>query len=209
MTDRAITLTARYDAAIRMAREVHDGAVRKGTTIPYLAHVIGVSSLVLDFGGDEDLAIAGLLHDAVEDGGPTAEADIRGAFGERVVQTVLDCSDATAASKARAETDAEKRADWLRRKLAYMAHLKSASADALHVSSCDKLHNARAIVDDLRVHGDALFGRFTAGREGTLRYYASMSELMTVRDAPAAAALSLVVDEMHRMAGAARQGLAG
>lgn len=209
MIGQAIILTARYDAAVRMAREVHDGAVRKGTTIPYLAHVIGVSSLVMDFGGDEDLAIAGLLHDAVEDGGPTAEDDIRAAFGERVVQTVLDCSEATAAGKAQAVANGDRQADWLRRKLGYMAHLETACADALHVSSCDKPHNARAIVDDLRVHGDALFGRFTAGRDGTLRYYASMSDLMTARGAPAAAALSLVVDEMHRMAGATRRGLAG
>ena len=207
MTGLPVTLTERFDAALTMAREVHAGVARKGTTIPYLAHVIGVASLVLDLGGDEDLAIAGLLHDAVEDGGPSAEADIRAAFGDRVVQVVLDCSDATAEAKAVAEATGDKYGDWLRRKLAYLAHLETASADALHVSSCDKLHNARAIVMDLQVHGERLFERFTAGRDGTLRYYASISATMAARNAPAATTLARVVAEMHSIAGAEPQHL--
>lgn len=197
---QAMLLTERFEAAVAMARTVHAGVPRKGTTIPYLAHVLGVSSLVLDFGGDEDAAIAGLLHDAIEDGPLGAEADIRAAFGNRVTAIVIGCSDATAEAKALASGD--RRADWLRRKLGYLAHLAQADADILLVSSCDKLHNARAIVEDLHIHGDALFDRFTAGKDGTLRYYASLSAIFSERLAPAATPLTRVVAEMHRIAGA-------
>lgn len=197
---QAMQLTERFEAAVAMARTVHAGVPRKGTTIPYLAHVLGVSSLVLDFGGDEDSAIAGLLHDAIEDGPRGAETDIRAAFGNRVTAIVIGCSDATAEAKALAGSDRE--ADWLRRKLAYLAHLAQADADVLLVSSCDKLHNARAIVEDLRVHGEMLFDRFTAGKDGTLRYYASLAAIFTERLAPAAPALARTVAEMHQIAGA-------
>ena len=200
-------LTSRYTEALDYAREQHAGQTRKRTQIPYLSHVLGVSALVLDHGGDEDQAIAGLLHDVIEDCGTQHEAPVRDRFGERVARIVLACTDGTQEGKAALDTPEAKFADWHRRKLAYLEHLRHTEADALLVSCCDKLHNARAIVADLEdpAVGVAVFDRFTAKRDGTLRYYHGLSEIFTTRGAAAARVLEAEVARMHALAGEAER----
>jgi (p)ppGpp synthase/HD superfamily hydrolase len=155
-------LTERFTDAVGFARRVHQGQLRKGAATPYLSHPLAVASLVLEDGGDEDEAIAGLLHDAVEDGGgkPVLE-QIRSDFGDRVASIVWACSD----------TDQEPKPPWKERKTAYLEHVRKASADVRRVSSADKLHNARAILKDYREIGDELWSRFSATRDETLWYY--------------------------------------
>lgn len=196
-------LSERFTAAVDHARIAHATQVRKGSRIPYLYHLLGVASLALEYGGDEDQAIAALLHDTVEDCGEGQVALIRERFGERVLAIVLGCTDGTAEGKA-ACTDAEaKRRDWLVRKQAYLAHLAGAPDEVLLVSGCDKLHNARAIVGDLEnpAVGTAVFGRFTGGRGGTLMYYRLLADLFSHRGLPMAAALEATVARMYRLAG--------
>ena len=195
-------LTERYTRAVDYARIAHAGQVRKGTAIPYLYHLLAVASLVLEYGGDEDQAIAGLLHDVLEDGGRDHEAAIGARFGGAVLAIVRDCTDGSAEEKSAAESPAARRADWQRRKQAYLAHLAQAPEASLRVSGCDKLHNARAIVGDLEgAAGGAVFERFTAGRDGTLAYYAALADLFTRRGAPMAAAIDAAVGRMHALAG--------
>jgi (p)ppGpp synthase/HD superfamily hydrolase len=171
-------LTDRYTAAVDYARVAHAAQVKKGTAIPYLAHLLGVSSLVIEYGGDEDQAIAGLLHDVIEDCGAEHEAAIRARFGERVARIVLACTDGTAESKAEGATPTNPRQEWEARKRRYLAHLDEVGTDALLVSGCDKLHNLRAIAADLAnpAIGDAVFTRFKGGREGTIWYYSQLVE---------------------------------
>lgn len=210
-TTQALTqLTSRYTEALDYAREQHAGQLRKGTQVPYLSHLLGVSALVLDHGGDEDQAIAGLLHDVIEDCGEQHEATVRERFGERVARIVLACTDGTKEGKAALETPEAKFADWRRRKLAYLEHLRHAEADTLLVSCCDKLHNARAIVADLEnpTVGVKVFDRFTAKRDGTLRYYHGISDIFTTRGAAAARVLDAEVTRMHSLASVTvREGL--
>lgn len=158
-------LTQRYADALQLAWRLHDGQVRKGTAIPYVSHLIAVSSIALEHGADEDEAIAALLHDAVEDcGGPPTLEMIRARFGDRVAGIVDGCTD----------SHEEPKPAWRPRKEAYLAHLASAPPSVRLVSNADKLHNARSILLDLRVHGPALWTRFTAPKEGTLWYYRSL-----------------------------------
>ena len=182
LTDRTI-LTRRYAEALQLAWQLHDGQLRKGTTIPYVSHLIAVSSLALEHGANEDEAIAALLHDAVEDAGgqPTLEM-IRTRFGGDVADIVEGCTDSFE----------EHKSDWRPRKQAYLEHLSRASASVQLVSACDKLHNARSILADLRVHGPLLWTRFTAGREGVLWYYRSLAEAF------AAHGRTPLVDELDR-----------
>jgi (p)ppGpp synthase/HD superfamily hydrolase len=205
-------LTERFARAVDYARTAHAGQVRKGTAIPYITHLLGVAALVLEFGGDEDQAIAGLLHDTLEDCGAHHEPIIRLQFGDRVADIVLACTDGTAEDKG-AHTDPEaKRRDWLARKQVYLAHLAEASDDVLLVSASDKLHNARAIVQDIEdpAVGLAVFERFKAGREGTLAYYESLVRAFAKRGMRAATALDSVIARMHTLAGATgRTGLMG
>ncbi|GAA4862944.1 HD domain-containing protein [Luteimonas vadosa] len=204
-------LTDRVTRAVDYARIAHAAQVRKGSQIPYLYHLLGVASLVLEFGGNEDQAIAGLLHDAVEDCGAAHEALIRAQFGDAVADIVMDCTDGTAEGKA-SHADAEaKRRDWTARKQAYLTHLAQASNDTLLVSASDKLHNARAIVQDLEDPnvGQAVFDRFKAGRDGTLGYYESLVRIFLARGVKVAPVLDAMVNRMHELAGAAtRQPLA-
>lgn len=196
-------LTERFTAAVDYARLAHANQTRKGTAIPYVQHLLGVASLVLEYGGDEDQVIAGLLHDVLEDCGE-AHADAIGVrFGKRVLAIVRGCTDGTAEAKAQAADAETKRRDWLRRKQTYLAHLAGASDDMLLVSGCDKLHNARAIVGDLedaRI-GGRVFERFTGGRDGTLTYYRLLADLFTQREVAMARALESTMDRMHRLAG--------
>ena len=157
--------------AAAFAMTIHADQVRKGADTPYLGHLLGVASLVLENGGDEDQAIAGLLHDAVEDQGAHQEAVIRERFGKRVADIVLGCTDADTLPKP----------PWRERKERYIEHLEHASSDILLVSCADKLYNARAIVTDLKTHGDAVFNRFKAGKDGTLWYYATLAQVFERR----------------------------
>src|SRR3954471_23657647 len=117
--DRATTLTDRFDRALLYATHVHGGQVRKGTSTPYVAHLLAVAATVLEYGGDEDLAIAALLHDSVEDqGGQPRLLDIKERFGERVARIVEGCSDSLVDT-----AKGEKKAPSRERKEAYIRHL--------------------------------------------------------------------------------------
>jgi len=187
-------LTERIADALALAVQAHEKQVRKGTSIPYVAHPMGVASIALEFGADEDQAIAALLHDVLEDGGPQYGPVIKERFGERVLAIVEGCTDGLPDASG-------KKADWGERKRAYVEHLVQASDDVLLVSGSDKLHNARAIVSDLLKIGPDVFSRFTAGREGTLWYYRALAEIFERRRAPMAAMLGAEVVQMEQLAG--------
>ena len=160
-------LSSRYEAALVMASQLHASQKRKGTSIPYISHLLAVSSLVLEHGGSEDQAIAALLHDAVEDqGGLPTLVKIRDHFGDVVAEIVDHCTDAYE----------EPKPEWRIRKEEYIASIAEKPLDAVLVSCADKLHNARAILNDLRTLGDELWGRFTGGKAGTLWYYQSLAD---------------------------------
>lgn len=183
-------LWRRLAEAATFAVTIHARQTRKGSGIPYIGHLLGVASLVLEHGGDEDQAIAGLLHDAIEDAGAEQEAAIADRFGPRVAGIVRTCTDADTVPKP----------PWLARKQAYIAHLDTADRDALLVSACDKLHNARAIVSDLRHHGQAVYDRFTGGQAGTVWYYRTLSETFSrLLPGPLAAELAQAVGDMERL----------
>lgn len=161
-------LTTRYDNALVYASELHRGQVRKGTDIPYLSHLLSVSALVLKNGGDEDQAIAGLLHDAVEDqGGERTLEDIRQRFGDRVADFVAECTDSWSVPKP----------PWRERKEAYIAAIPARSPESLLISLADKTDNARAILGDYREIGDQVWPRFSGKKDGTLWYYQTLSQL--------------------------------
>lgn len=157
----------RFLKAVELANELHDGQPRKGTAIPYIAHLLAVTALVLEHGGTEDQAIAALLHDAVEDsGGAPTLARIRASFGDYVADIVSACSD----------TDQKPKPPWKERKERYIASLSHHGPDVLLVSLADKVHNARAILADYRLHGESLWGRFKAGKSEQLWYYRALCE---------------------------------
>ncbi len=166
-TRNRVKLGPRFRRAFRFAAEKHAGQTRKASSIPYLAHLMGVASLVLEFGGDEDLAIAALLHDVVEDcGGAPMLKEVRRRFGSRVAKIVDGCTD----------SDKEPKPPWRERKETYIEHLKSADADTRLVSAADKLNNVRSILSDYREIGESIWDRFNGGREGTLWYYRALLE---------------------------------
>jgi (p)ppGpp synthase/HD superfamily hydrolase len=172
--DRVTTLTDRFDRALLYATHVHGGQVRKGTSTPYVAHLLAVSATVLEYGGDEDLAIAALLHDSVEDqGGKARLEDVCNRFGDRVAHVVAACSDSLADT-----AKGERKAEWQKRKEAYLAHLDTADEDVLQVSLADKVHNARSILRDLRKAdvGEIIWSRFSQPREKTLWYYRGLAD---------------------------------
>jgi (p)ppGpp synthase/HD superfamily hydrolase len=182
----ALPLTPRFVEALAYAAAVHAGQSRKGTTVPYVAHVLGVCALVLEDGGGEDEAIAALLHDAVEDGGGLPVlAEIRRRFGDRVAEIVWACSD----------TDETPKPPWKERKVRYIAHVRAAGADARRVSCADKLHNARAILRDYRLEGERLWERFNAPADEQLWYYRALVQAF---QQPGRTPL---VDELERVVG--------
>jgi len=187
-------LTERISQALALAVEAHTGQKRKGTDIPYVAHPMGVASIALDHGADEDQAMAALLHDAIEDGGAKYAKLIRDKFGDRVADIVEGCTDGIPDASG-------KKAPWKIRKEQYLEHLKAATDDVLLVSGSDKLHNARAIVEDLLKIGPAVFNRFTATQEQTLWYYETLAEVFSQRGAPMAKVLSNEVARMKQLAG--------
>ncbi len=160
----------RFRDALVWAAELHESQRRKGGNIPYVAHLIGVASIVLEHGGDEDQAIGALLHDALEDQAHRmTPGEIRERFGEKVERIVEACTDG--------DPDEQRDRDpvkWRVRKQKYIDEVATKPAEALLVSMADKLYNARAILEDYREIGDKLWPRFTAGRDGTLWYYRSL-----------------------------------
>jgi (p)ppGpp synthase/HD superfamily hydrolase len=159
------TLTARFDDALVYTSHVHGGHVRKATSVPYIAHLLGIAPLVLEDGGDEDEVIAALLHDAPEDrGGRERLNDIRARFGNHVAHIIDGCTDTYETNKP----------PYVVRKREHMHRLRSASPDVLRVTAADKLNNARAILADFRKPepGPKVFELFTQKKTGTLWYYA-------------------------------------
>lgn len=171
-------LTGRFVSALQFAHDVHRSQIRKDTTIPYVSHLLSVAGLVLESGGDEDLAIAGLLHDAVEDAeeisGEEMSDRIRSKFGDRVANIVDGCSDAKSSAGG-------SKPPWRSRKEAYIKHLRSASDDVLRVSIADKVHNARSIATDQDRFGAELWKRFSSTSEESRWYYTSLRDIYKER----------------------------
>ncbi len=183
-------LSPDYADAVAYAADLHRDQVRKGTDVPYLAHLLAVSALVLEAGGDEGQAIAALLHDALEDQGDrTSYEEIERRYGGQVASVVRECSD----------TEEQPKPPWRERKERYLEHLRSASEDAVLVSAADKLHNATAITTDLREIGPQVWERFNAGVEGQLWYYSGLVQVLQERlpGSRLTQQLTRVVAEMH------------
>ena len=193
-----IELTERFGQALLYAFRLHQRQRRKGSQTPYIAHPLGVAALVLEDGGDEDEAIAALLHDAAEDqGGLETLEQIRLKFGARVASIVDGCTDTYETPKPL----------WRPRKEQYLAHLQTASPSVLRVSLADKLHNARTILVDLSSQGDQVWQRFNGGKDGSLWYYRSLEQIFQQLqrsgriNSPLVARLDEVVARIERLAG--------
>ena len=175
-SDQTTLLTERFQDALRLAAEWHAPQTRKGSQVPYLSHLLGVCAVALEFGASENEAIAALLHDALEDGPANtnrAHSDLRGELVARYGDEVARLVDA--ATDSVPDPDGRKPA-WAERKRRYLGHLPYAPVSGLLVSASDKLYNVRTILADLLSEGESVFGRFTAGREGTLQYYRLLSD---------------------------------
>lgn len=169
-------------AAFALAVIVHSGQKRKASEVPYLGHLLGVTELVLNFGGTDVETAAALLHDAVEDGGGLRRlADIETACGAEVAAIVKSCTDST----VDVASGAEKR-PWFERKREYISHLASAEArdGALLVSACDKLHNLAATHRDYADQGDSVWTRFKTGWAGQVWYYRQLLSVYRNSDDP-------------------------
>ena len=193
-------LTDRFLRAMALAQEVHGTQLRKGSAIPYMTHLMSVAALVLEHGGSEDAAIGGLLHDAVEDSddGAAMERRIRGEFGDAVADIVMGCSDAIA-------VPGQAKAPWRARKEEYLQHLRAeTNRDVLLVSACDKLHNARSVVADLRAIGPAVWTRFSVGAPDQLWYYQQLAASYEAVPAALRGELQRVVRDMSTLSVADR-----
>lgn len=168
----AVRLSIQYYRAFEYANTWHRDQARKSTTLPYILHPMGVASLVLEAGGDEEQAIAALLHDVPEDcGGEARLIEILEMFGPRVEAMVRGCSDSLVAEK-------EDKAPWRERKQAHIDHVATAHMDTLIVTAADKVHNGRAIATDLQTIGNEVWNRFNASRDDIIWYYSTFySEL--------------------------------
>jgi GTP pyrophosphokinase len=187
-----LPISQRFQDALAVAVTLHADHARKGSGVPYIAHLLSVSALAMEHGADEDEAIAALLHDAVEDrGGKPTLTEIRNRFGERVAAIVEGCTDA----------DTEPKPPWRPRKEAYIRHLREeADASVRLVSAADKLHNARSILSELLAEGDVVFDRFKGGKQGTLWYYRELAEaLKETGPARLATELDHAVTELERL----------
>lgn len=186
-----IVLGERFEQALQFAAATHRSQVRKGGGIPYVGHLLGVCSLVIEDGGDEDEAIAGLLHDAAEDQGGEAMLDeIRTRFGDHVADIVAACSDTFETPKP----------PWQARKQTYIDHLEDQPDPVLRLSLADKLFNARAILRDYLLVGDPVWTRFKAGRDAQLWYYRELATRFNLLlPGRMAAELGEVIDDLDRV----------
>ena len=158
-------LSPNFEDALIYATQAHCDQTRKKTGIPYIAHVLGVTAIALEYGANETEAIGALLHDTVEDcGGAERLRDIQKRYGDDVAKIVDGCTD----------TDEIPKPPWRARKEAYVAHLKDSDTSTRLVSAADKLHNTRAILADLRRHGPEVFERFSGKKDGALWYYRAL-----------------------------------
>jgi GTP pyrophosphokinase len=184
-------LSERFADALTFATRLHASQIRKGSGVPYVAHLLGVASIVLEHGANEDEAIAALLHDAIEDqGGAATREEIRHRFGDTVTEIVDGCTD----------SDTTPKPPWRQRKEAYISHIPKASASVLLVSAADKLYNARSILNDYRLLEDAVWQRFQGGKEGTLWYYrAIVDAFRCTGSTPLVEELERVVSELESL----------
>ena len=174
----------RFDEALVLAHHLHVDQTRKGTSIPYIGHLLAVTGIVIENGGTEDEAIAALLHDSIEDaGGDVVRGMLRDQFGENVLAIVEGLTD----------TDQTPKPPWRARKEAYIAHLADASPSVLLVSLADKIHNVSSILRDYRAIGEAVWDRFSGRREGTLWYYRALTTAFQARGD------SLLIQEFDRL----------
>lgn len=155
-------LGPRFASALGFVATLHATQLRKGTQTPYVSHLLAVAALAIEYGANEDEAIAALLHDSIEDqGGPEIRRRITVLFGPIVAEIVEGCTD----------TDVMPKPPWRERKERYIAHVRHTSPSVRLVSMCDKLHNARSLIMDLRGKRADLWSRFSAGRDETCWYY--------------------------------------
>jgi GTP pyrophosphokinase len=189
-------VTDRFEQALVYAARLHRGQRRKGAGVPYVSHLLAVAALVLEHGGDEEEAIAALLHDTIEDvGGEAVVQEIRDRFGPRVLAIVEGCSD----------SDQVPKPPWRERKRAYIERLAGATPSVRLVCAADKLHNSRAVLEDYRRIGEELWTRFRGGREGTLWYYRAVTDtLLRLETTALVEELNRVVTELERFAGVPR-----
>ena len=185
-------LSSRFAEALTYATELHAHQIRKGSGVPYIAHLLGVASLALEYGATEDEAIAALLHDAIEDqGGQATRAEIYRRFGQTVTAIVDGCTD----------SDVTPKPPWRERKEAYIAHIPKASASVRLVSAADKLYNARSMLRDYYRVGEALWSRFKGGKSGSLWYYRTLVETFRqVEATPIVEELDRVVQALEQLA---------
>lgn len=179
----------RYDAALAFAARTHRDQVRKGSDIPYIAHVVHVSILLLRHGFGEDLAIAGLLHDVVEDCGVALDT-IAEAFGAEVARLVEAVSEQ--------KTAAGVELPWEQRKATKLAHLRAGGPDVAALKAADAIHNARSIVADFEQIGPAVWNRFKRGAEPTLGYYRAILDAvrLALGDHPIVTELAAAVEDV-------------
>lgn len=184
-------LSVNYLTAMGLAFKHHQTQERKDSGIPYISHLLSVSALVMEFGGTEEQAIAGLLHDVLEDSkDPNAEQDIYINFGPSMVDLVKELSDTTIQPKP----------PWKERKEAYMEHLRNDVSDtALLVSMCDKLHNLRSIIFDYKRIGDEIFEKFRGKKEGTLWYYRTLTDIFKERNKSTNLKINLLIQELENL----------
>jgi (p)ppGpp synthase/HD superfamily hydrolase len=184
-------LSDKFTEALVYAAQLHATQIRKGSGVPYIAHLLGVASIALEYGANESEAIAALLHDAIEDqGGAKTRDEIQQRFGETVAAIVEGCTD----------TDLTPKPPWRDRKEAYLAHISHTVASVRLVSAADKLYNCQSILKDYRQIGDEIWQRFTGKKEGTLWYYRSLvNAFRQVETTPLIEELDRVVSELEQL----------
>ena len=176
-------LSERFDQALLYAAHLHRPQIRKGSGIPYLTHLLGVCSLALGYGADEEMAMAALLHDSLEDGREYTgtprvqiEQEIEEKFGPRVLEIVQACTDTAVDTSTGGEKE-----EWQVRKARFIDHMEGATDEGyLLVTCCDKLHNLRSIWQDREVVQEAIWERFTGKKEGSLWYYRELGRVMKI-----------------------------
>ena len=187
-------LSEKFNEALVYAARLHAKQTRKASGVPYITHLLGVASIALEYGANEEQAIAALLHDAIEDqGGPPTGEEIRRRFGSEVAAIVEGCTDSNTMPKP----------PWRERKEAYIARIPTAEPSVLLVSAADKLHNARSIIKDYRQIGEKVWQRFKGGKDGSLWYYRSLVDAFRRKGStPLVEELDRAVSELEKLAGA-------